>query len=270
MILLLRRKAWLGAGVLAVAMPWGLGLTVLGAATLAAPGLAAAKPREFKNDDAKAAYIMGHQTGINFKKNGLSIDADAFLAGLKDGSAGVDSAISQAETQKVMESFQKDVQAKRAAVQEKEGKANKAEGAKFLAANKSKPGVKVTSSGLQYEILTEGKGPKPTATDTVTTHYKGTLISGKVFDSSYERGEPATFPVNGVIKGWTEALQMMGTGSKWKLYIPSELAYGSRGAGADIGPDTMLIFEVELLSIAGKEPAKGTSPSAQGKSETTK
>jgi FKBP-type peptidyl-prolyl cis-trans isomerase len=154
-----------------------------------------------------------------------------------------------------MESFQKDVQTKRAAIQEKEGKANKEEGTKFLTANKSKPGVKVTASGLQYEILKEGKGPKPGASDTVTTHYKGTLINGKVFDSSYDRGEPATFPVNGVIKGWTEALQMMPVGSKWKLFIPSDLAYGPRGAGADIGPDATLVFEVELVSIAGKEAA---------------
>ena len=127
-------------------------------------------------------------------------------------------------------------------------------GAAFLAANKSKPGVTTLPSGLQYKVLTAGTGPKPTASDTVTVNYRGTLISGKEFDSSYKRGQPATFPVGGVIKGWTEALQLMPVGSKWQLFIPADLAYGDRGAGGDIGPGETLIFEVELLSIG--EPKK--------------
>jgi FKBP-type peptidyl-prolyl cis-trans isomerase len=133
---------------------------------------------------------------------------------------------------------------------------NKTEGAAFLAANKSKPGVVTLPSGLQYKILKEGTGPKPTASDTVACNYRGTLINGTEFDSSYKTGQPATFPVSGVIKGWTEALQLMPVGSKWQLFIPSDLAYGNRGAGADIGPDTTLIFEVELLSIQDKSKEK--------------
>jgi FKBP-type peptidyl-prolyl cis-trans isomerase FklB len=125
-------------------------------------------------------------------------------------------------------------------------------GLKFLAENKKKKGVTTTTSGLQYEVIKEGTGPKPALTDEVTTHYHGTLISGKVFDSSVDRKEPASFPLNGVIKGWQEGLQLMNTGSKYRFYVPSELAYGDRGAGADIGPGTTLIFEVELISIKGK------------------
>ncbi|HMC32030.1 MAG TPA: FKBP-type peptidyl-prolyl cis-trans isomerase, partial [Candidatus Angelobacter sp.] len=140
---------------------------------------------------------------------------------------------------------------------------NKKEGDAFLAANKTKPGVVTLPSGLQYKIVKAGTGPKPAATDTVVCNYRGTLIDGKEFDSSYKRGEPATFPVSGVIKGWTEALQLMPVGSKWELYIPPDLAYGARGAGADIGPNATLLFEVELLSIQGKEAPQGQpQPSA--------
>lgn len=134
-------------------------------------------------------------------------------------------------------------------MQAKKGQKNLEAGQKFLAENKNKKGVITLPSGLQYEIITEGNGPKPTATDKVTTHYHGTLIDGTVFDSSVQRGQPATFPVNGVIQGWVEALQLMPVGSKWRLYVPSNLAYGERGAGANIGPNTTLIFEVELISI---------------------
>src|SRR6202023_2964907 len=132
------------------------------------------------------------------------------------------------------------------------GEMNKKESVEFLAANKAKDGVVTLPSGLQYKILTAGTGPKPTASDTVVCNYRGTLISGTEFDSSYKRGQPASFPVNGVIKGWTEALQLMPVGSKWQLFVPSDLGYGDRGAGADIGPGATLIFEVELLSIQDK------------------
>jgi FKBP-type peptidyl-prolyl cis-trans isomerase FklB len=133
---------------------------------------------------------------------------------------------------------------------------NKATGAAFLAANKSKPGVVALPSGLQYKIITTGTGAKPTAEDKVVCNYRGTLIDGKEFDSSYKRGQPATFPVTGVIKGWTEALQLMPVGSKWELYVPSDLAYGDRGAGPDITPGSTLVFEVELLKIEPKEAGK--------------
>lgn len=242
-------------------------LLVAAAALGNGAALAASKASDYKTDAAKASYIMGHQTVTNFKKNGAEVDVDAFVNGMKDSQKGTESVFSPAETQKVMEDFQKQVQTKRAALKEKEGKANKTEGAKFLEANKSKPGVKVTASGLQYKVIKEGNGPKPSASDTVTTHYKGTLIGGKVFDSSYDRGEPASFPVNGVIKGWTEALQLMPVGSKWELYIPSELAYGTQGAGADIGPDATLVFEVELLAIKGKEEAPKADAAAKGKAK---
>ena len=138
------------------------------------------------------------------------------------------------------------------------GKLNKKESAEFLTANKTKEGIVTLPSGLQYKILTEGTGPKPAATDTVVCNYRGTLISGAEFDSSYKRGQPASFPVNGVIKGWTEALQLMPVGSKWQLFVPSELGYGDRGAGADIGPGATLIFEVELLSIQGNDKSEAT------------
>jgi FKBP-type peptidyl-prolyl cis-trans isomerase len=140
------------------------------------------------------------------------------------------------------------------------GEANKKDGDAFLAANKGKEGVVTLPSGLQYKILTAGKGPKPTADDSVVCNYRGTLINGTEFDSSYKRGEPATFPVGGVIKGWTEALQLMPVGSKWQLFVPSDLAYGERGPSPEIGPNSTLIFEVELLSIQDKSKDKAPEP----------
>jgi FKBP-type peptidyl-prolyl cis-trans isomerase FklB len=151
--------------------------------------------------------------------------------------------------QQVMQDFQKKMMAKQMAAREEGLGKNKAEGEKFLADNKKKEGIKTTASGLQYKVITAGTGKTPKATDTVKTHYRGTLINGTEFDSSYKRGEPAEFPVNGVIKGWTEALQLMKEGAKWQLFIPSELAYGERGAGRDIGPNSTLIFDIELISV---------------------
>jgi FKBP-type peptidyl-prolyl cis-trans isomerase FklB len=148
--------------------------------------------------------------------------------------------------------LQEETRKKQAEKAQQMGAANKTEGETFLAANKNKEGVITLPSGLQYKILQAGTGPKPAATDSVVCNYRGTLINGTEFDSSYKRGQPATFPVNGVIKGWTEALQLMPVGSKWQLFVPAQLAYGDRGAGADIGPNATLIFEVELLSIQAK------------------
>ena len=151
---------------------------------------------------------------------------------------------------------QNEMRKKQQAEMQAAGEANKKEGDAFLAANKAKDGVVTLPSGLQYKILTQGTGPKPTATDSVVCNYRGTLINGTEFDSSYKRGEPATFPVSGVIKGWTEALQLMPVGSKWQLFVPSDLAYGERSPGPEIGPDSTLIFEVELLSIQNKSDEK--------------
>ncbi len=197
----------------------------------------------------KASYIIGTNIGGQMKADDLNLDLNALMKGIQDGMAGAPPAMTQEEMQKVMTAFRQEVeaiQAKKAAVA---GGANKDEGLKFLAANKAQPGVTTLPSGLQYKVLKQGNGPSPKPTDQVTTHYRGTLINGKVFDSSYDRGQPATFPVNGVIKGWTEALQLMKVGDKWQLYVPSELAYGERSAGQDIGPNSVLIFEVELISI---------------------
>jgi FKBP-type peptidyl-prolyl cis-trans isomerase FklB len=183
------------------------------------------------------------------------------LAGLKDALSGKQPALSEKEMQETMEAWSKQMEDKQKAVGEK----NVADGVKFLAENKSKSGVKTTASGLQYKVIKEGSGAQPKVTDTVTVHYRGTLINGTEFDSSYKRGQPASFPVNGVIKGWTEALQLMKAGSKYQLFIPSSLAYGERAAGADIAPNSTLIFEVELLDVKQPGGSAAPSPSASAK-----
>ncbi len=193
-------------------------------------------------DIKKVSYALGINVAGSLQQQGMNdIDAELFAEGLKDAFTGQLKVSPQevgATLQEYFEGLQK----------EKFG-ANIEEGKKFLEENAKRDEVVVLESGLQYEVLTEGSGEKPKATDQVTTHYHGTLINGTVFDSSVERGQPATFPVNGVIQGWVEALQLMPVGSKWKLYVPSDLAYGERGAGQQIGPHTTLIFEVELLEI---------------------
>ncbi len=164
--------------------------------------------------------------------------------------------LTEEEAQAVMSEMQKQMHEQQQAKMAQAAEGNKKEGDAFLAANKGKEGVVTLPSGLQYKVLTAGTGPKPTTSDSVVCNYRGTLINGTEFDSSYKRGQPATFPVTGVIKGWTEALQLMPVGSKWQLFIPADLAYGDRGAGADIGPGATLIFEIELLSIADKSKDK--------------
>jgi FKBP-type peptidyl-prolyl cis-trans isomerase FklB len=190
----------------------------------------------------KLSYSLGVNIGEGMKQQGFGIkDFESFTKGIKDVFAK-SIELSPDEMNKLLnDEFQR--------VQTEVVEAQKSAGIEFLAENAKREGVIVTESGLQYEILKEGDGPIPTLSDSVTTHYHGTLPDGKVFDSSVQRNEPATFPVSGVIKGWTEALQLMKTGSKYKLYVPSDLAYGERGAGGDIGPHQTLIFEVELLSI---------------------
>ena len=197
---------------------------------------------------------------MNLQRQSVPVDPDLVSRGLKDGMAGGKMLMTEDEARAAMMEMQQEVQKRQQEKMKVLGEANKKEGDAFLAANKAKEGVVTLPSGLQYKILTAGTGPKPTATDKVVCNYRGTLIDGKEFDSSYKRNEPATFSVNGVIKGWTEALQLMPTGSKWQLFVPPDLAYGERGAGQDIGPDATLIFEVELLSIAEKEKEPEKAP----------
>ncbi len=228
--------------------------------TTATPAAKTAAPAPLTTRKDKFSYALGMTYGAglgsNLKKQSVDFDPALAAQGFKDGLAGGQTRLTEAEAQAVLKEMGEEV---RKAMQEKQAKAaeaNKSEGETFLASNKTKEGVVTLPSGLQYKILKEGSGPKPTANDTVVCNYKGTLINGTEFDSSYKRGQPATFPVSGVIKGWTEALQLMPVGSKWQLFIPSNLAYGERGAGAEIGPNATLIFEVELMSIQPKEQPK--------------
>ena len=198
--------------------------------------------QNFKNNMDSVSYSLGVLFAQNFK-NGekLNIDANAMAKGFQDAVAGTETIKVEQANQLFSQFMANQNKSKYTATLEK--------GAKFLEENGKRPGVKTTASGLQYEVMKEGTGPMPKATDKVTTHYHGTLLDGKVFDSSVNRGQPIDFPCNGVIQGWQEALQMMKVGSKWKLYVPYQLAYGERGAGGDIGPYETLIFEVELLKI---------------------
>ena len=201
---------------------------------------------------AQVSYIIGRDLARNFAQQGLELDIDTLASALKEGLQGLPSRLTQEEMQAAMQQLQEQMGGAEDDQQDQNSNAmnnNKTEGEAFLAQNASKSGVTTLPSGLQYEVLTEGAGKKPSLGSSVTTHYHGTLINGTVFDSSYQRGQPATFPVNGVIAGWTEALQLMPEGSKYRLYIPSDLAYGKRGAGRDIPGDTALIFDVELIKV---------------------
>jgi FKBP-type peptidyl-prolyl cis-trans isomerase len=198
---------------------------------------------------AKFSYALGLEIGASLKQLGAEIDMDVFARGVEDNLKGNEPLLTPQQAAEIKQEFFKKLQAERAERNKDLAEKNRKEGEKFLAENKKKDGVTTTASGLQYEVLTEGDGPTPKATDQVTVHYRGTLIDGTEFDSSYNRGEPVTFPVQGVIAGWTEALQLMKVGSKYRLFIPSNLAYGERGAGQVIGPNATLIFEVELLEI---------------------
>jgi FKBP-type peptidyl-prolyl cis-trans isomerase FklB len=205
-----------------------------------------------KTDKDKTSYAIGLNIGKGLHRDSVDVDPNILLQGLKDALAGGKTLLTDDEAKAAMTALQNDVRKKQEERMQQAGETNKKEGDAFLAANKTKEGVVTLPSGLQYKILKEGTGPKPSASDTVVCNYKGTLLNNTEFDSSYKRGQPATFPVGKVIKGWTEALQLMPVGSKWQLFIPSELAYGPRGAGPDIGPNATLVFEVELLSIQGK------------------
>lgn len=202
-----------------------------------------------KTEKDKVSYSIGLNIGNNFKSQSVDINPDILAKGIKDALSGGKPLMTEKEIQETLTAFQKEMSAKQAERMKAAAEKNKKEGEAFLAENKKKDGVKTTASGLQYKIIKAGSGQKPKATDSVTVNYRGTLIDGTEFDSSYKRGESASFPVDGVIKGWTEALQLMPIGSKWQLFIPSSLAYGERGAGREIGPNATLVFEVELLSI---------------------
>lgn len=197
----------------------------------------------------KVSYSIGMDIGRSFKMQSLDINSAALIQGIKDGIGGEQALLTDAEMRETMEKFQEEMMSKMAAADQPKADQNQKDGDAFLAENSKRPGIVTLPSGLQYEVLKEGTGASPTASDLVTVHYRGTLIDGKEFDSSYKRGETATFPVNGVIAGWTEALQLMKEGAKWKLFIPPNLAYGARGAGPDIGPNATLIFEVELINV---------------------
>ena len=228
---------------------------------LALPVFAQQKSAELKDTKDKVSYSIGLNIGFNFKKQNLPLNTDALLAGVKDALSDKKPLLSENEVRETMTAWSKEVAEKQKAVGEK----NAADGEKYLAENKKKDGVKTTATGLQYKVLKEGSGAQPATTDTVTVHYRGTLIDGTEFDSSYKRGEPATFPVQGVIKGWTEALQLMKKGSKYQLFIPSNLAYGERAMPPDIAANSTLIFEVELIDIKASGAGASPSPSASAK-----
>ncbi len=201
-----------------------------------------------KNQKEKASYSLGYKIGQDFKQQGVEVAPDALLQGMKDALAGGKTALTEDQMREALMGLQKEVMAKQQEQFKKLAEKNLQEGKKFLLENRKKEGVKTTTSGLQYKVLKKGTGKKPGLEDTVTVHYRGRLIDGTEFDSSYKRNEPATFPVKGVIAGWTEALQMMKEGANWQIFIPADLAYGEKGVPG-IGPNSVLVFDVELLSV---------------------
>jgi len=227
--------------------------------SFAVAAFAEEKPPQLKDLKDKASYSIGLNVGMNIKRQNVDVNQDAFTAGFKDALAGRKPLMTEQEVREAMMAFEKDMQQKQNDAAQK----NSADAQKFMTENKSKEGVKTTGSGLQYKVMKEGSGAQPKATDTVTVNYRGTLTDGTEFDSSYKRGQPATFPVSGVIKGWTEALQMMKVGSKYQLFIPPDLGYGANGQRA-IPPNSVLIFEVELMDVKAPGAASAApSPSAK-------
>jgi FKBP-type peptidyl-prolyl cis-trans isomerase len=210
---------------------------------------------ELTTEVQKGSYALGMDVASYLTRMGLKeeVDLEAIVRGLRDGVAGTDSLMTAPELARAMQEFQMRAQTKAMEKQQAEAAANTQKGETFLADNKNKPGVQTTATGLQYRVITEGNGPKPKASDTVTVNYRGTLIDGTQFDSSYDRGEPISFPLSGVIPGWTEGVQLMSVGSKYEFFIPGDLAYGERSPGPNIPPNSTLIFEVELLSIGEKK-----------------
>jgi FKBP-type peptidyl-prolyl cis-trans isomerase FklB len=212
-------------------------IVVLGILFLASQVNAQEKP-VLKSQKEKVSYIIGTDIGGNLKRQSVDVDPNILARGIQDALSGAKPLLSKEEIQETMVAFQKEMADKQ-----------KQRGEAFLSENKKKEGVKTLPSGLQYKVVKAGTGKKPKVNDTVTVNYRGTLIDGTEFDSSFRRGQPATFQVSGVIPGWTEAMQLMAEGAKWQLFIPPNLAYGERGAGGLIGPNATLIFEVELISV---------------------
>ncbi len=230
---------------------------------VAAP--AASSAPSLETTEQRLSYGIAYGLGQRMAADGVPLDVDAFSAGLRDAVEGGQPRMTQEEIAAEMQSYQQKMQAEQQANQAALAEANGAASAAFLAENAAREGVTVTESGLQYEVLEAGDGAVPGPADTVEVHYRGTLVDGTEFDSSYGRGQTVTFGVGQVIPGWTEALQLMPVGSKWKLAIPSELAYGAGGAGQMIGPNAALIFEVELISIPSQaEAGEGDNPAAEG------
>jgi FKBP-type peptidyl-prolyl cis-trans isomerase FklB len=218
------------------------------AATPAASAASTSSHLDLKDPKQRTSYAIGTGIGNSFKNQDVAVDPSAVAAGIADAIAGK-LAMSEAEIQTTMEQVRSDLAAKQQAKLKTDGASNAKAGADYLAANKTKPGVKTTASGLQYKVIKSGTGKTPGPNDTVKVHYHGTLIDGTVFDSSVARGEPVTFPVKGVIPGWTEVLQLMKEGDKWQVYIPPQLAYGEAGAGGKIGPNSVLVFDIELIDV---------------------
>lgn len=221
-------------------------LAVLSTLALVAPAFG---DDALKDKKDKLSYALGLTVGNDLKQKSIEVNTDVFIKGVKDSLSSGKRLLGDDEIRDTLAAFSKEMTEKQAEAMKKLSESNKREGIAFLAENKKKEGVKTLPSGLQYKVLSEGKGKNPKATDTVTVNYRGTLLNGTEFDSSYRRGQPATFPVKGVIAGWTEALQLMKEGAKWQLFIPSNLAYGEKGPGGLIGPNAALIFEVELISV---------------------
>lgn len=224
---------------------------VIAAVVIGLMGCQGAKDKKItlETQKQKVSYSIGIDIGNNFKQSEIDIDLEALAQGVKDAVSDSTPRLTEQQMDEAMRQLQQEMIAKRNESAKKAGEKNKLEGEAFLAENAKKEGVVTLPSGLQYKILKQGDGKKPKLTDAVTTHYRGTLIDGTEFDSSYKGGEPASFRLNEVIAGWTEALQLMPVGSKWQLFIPSNLAYGEHGRGGPIGPNATLIFEIELISI---------------------
>lgn len=224
-------------------------MTLLALSTFGVSANAADTAGQLTTDKEKISYSIGLDIGKNFTKQGIDLDTKMFIAGLEDGRENKSTRMSDQEIRDTLGALQTKLIKQQQDNLKKVADANLQEGNAFLEKNKSVPGVKTLSSGLQYRVIKDGNGASPSAKDTVKTHYKGTLINGSEFDSSYSRGQPVEFPVDGVIKGWTEALQLMKPGAKWEIFVPSNLGYGEQGAGNVIGPNSTLIFEIELLSV---------------------